>query len=383
MKTVLVMIGSRANYASIKSVMRAISEHHGLSLITACFASATLPKFGKVYDQIERDGFSIAVEINSQIEGDSLASMAESTGLALLKLPQILSSLRPDLVVTVGDRYETLATAIAASYMNIPLAHTMGGEISGSIDESVRHAITKLSNLHFPATRQSAEILKKLGENPSAIFTVGCPRIDLAKQARDDMSLRGDLSLSFGVGDQIDFSLPFLMVSQHSVTTEYLEADEQIARTMTAVKKSAMPTVVLWPNADPGGDRISQYLRTMREHGLTNKLHFYRNLPAEVYMWLMARTSCLVGNSSSGIREGAYLGTPVVNIGSRQLGRERAKNVIDVGYEPDAISEAIQHQIVHGKYESSQLYGDGNAGLRVAEVIYKANFQSTQKNLAY
>src|SRR5918995_3560537 len=179
MRKICIILGSRANYTSIKSAMRAVQEHPDLELQLIVGASALLDRYGEVIEVIERDGFRAAARVYMLIEGETPTTMAKSTGLGLLELPTILGQLQPDVVLTVGDRFETMATALAAAYMNIPLAHTMGGEVSGTIDESIRHAVTKFANVHFPACSEAAERIVKLGEPPETVFNVGCPRIDL------------------------------------------------------------------------------------------------------------------------------------------------------------------------------------------------------------
>jgi UDP-hydrolysing UDP-N-acetyl-D-glucosamine 2-epimerase len=382
-RKVCVVIGSRANYSSIKSAMRAIAAHPKLELQVVIGASALLDRYGAVVDLIEQDGFKPAARVHMLIEGETPATMAKSTGLGLLELPTIFDQLRPDVVLTVGDRFETMATTLAAAYMNIPVAHTMGGEVSGTIDESIRHAVTKFAHIHFPASREAKERIIRLGEKPEDVHLVGCPRIDLVAEilAAGGDGLDGQL-FDTGVGERFDLDKPFLLVSQHPVTTEYGEGERQIAATLGAVKEIGLPAVVLWPNADAGSDDVARGIRKLRERKQDAGMHFFKNLPTATYIHLMKRTACLVGNSSSGIREGAFIGTPVVNIGSRQDMRERGKNVIEVPNDQAAIANAIRKQLAHGAYASEPIYGDGKAGERIAEVLVTARPQ-VQKRIAY
>lgn len=385
MKSICVVIGSRANYSSIKSAMKAISLNRNLQLQIVCMASSVLERFGNVSSLIEKDGFSIDEKCFSIVEGETPTTMAMSTGIGLIELPTIFSRLKPDIVLTVGDRFETMATVLAAAYMNIPIAHTMGGEVSGSIDESIRHAITKFSHIHFPATKKSAERIKKLGELDSTIHFVGCPRIDLVKNVIDDGNELDEVKLfHLGVGDTFSLKEPFILISQHPVTSEYFSAEEQMKSTLSAIDDLDISALILWPNSDAGSGKISRAIRTWRENrkGKSN-VHFFKNLPTEDYIRLMQRTSCLVGNSSSGIREGAFIGVPVVNIGTRQLNRERAQNVLDVTFDSHAINSAIQEQIQHGKFESSHLYGEGNAGAKIADILVNLGEINTQKIISY
>ncbi len=382
MKSVCVVVGSRANYSSIKSAMSAVSAHPELELQLVIGASALLDRYGTVADLIEQDGFEADEKVFMLIEGETPGTMAKSTGLGLLELPTAFDRLRPDVVVTVGDRFETIATALAASYMNIPLAHTMGGEVSGNIDESIRHAVTKFANVHFPASEDAAERIVRMGEDPATVHVVGCPRIDLAAEvlARPSDGL-GDL-LRFGVGGTFDLESPFLLVSQHPVTTEYGDGERQIAETLAAVQALDLPAIVLWPNADAGAEHLARGIRKFREHEDDSKLHFFKNLPADDYVRLMRKTACLVGNSSSAIREGAFIGTPSVNVGSRQAGRARGANVIDVAYDHGAIADGVRAQVEHGPYESEAIYGDGRAGERIADILARSQI-SIGKRIAY
>jgi UDP-hydrolysing UDP-N-acetyl-D-glucosamine 2-epimerase len=382
-KKVCVVIGSRANYSSIKSAMRAIAAHPALELQLIVGASAILDRYGSVVKLIEKDGFHPAARLHMLIEGETPATMAKSTGLGLLELPSVFETLEPDFVLTVGDRFETMATTLAAAYMNIRIAHTMGGEVSGTIDESIRHAVTKFAHVHFPASPGARERIIRLGEKPQDVHLVGCPRIDLVAEILDNISDAADEEIfNLGVGEHFELDKPFLLVSQHPVTTEYGAGESQVAITLDAVRDVGLPALVLWPNADAGSEDVARGIRKLRERGLAQKMHFFKNLPIDTYVRLMSRTACLVGNSSSGIREGAYIGTPVVNIGSRQAGRERGRNVIDVAHEREAIAAAIRQQIAHAGYPMDPLYGDGKAGQRIAEILAD-NVVDVQKRITY
>jgi UDP-hydrolysing UDP-N-acetyl-D-glucosamine 2-epimerase len=384
MKKICTVIGSRANYSSIKSAMRAIQQHPDLELQIIVAASALLDRYGQVVRLIEKDGFEINERLHILIEGETPATMAKSTGVGLIELPSAFERLKPDVVVTVGDRFETMATTLAAAYMNIPVAHTMGGEVSGTIDESIRHAVTKFAHIHFPASRDAAERIIKLGERPEMVFRVGCPRIDLvAEILADSNSEIDDHMFDLGVGANLDLSKPFVLVSQHPVTTEYGDGERQIAATLSAVRDSGMQAIVLWPNADAGSEDIARGMRKLREQGMAGDMHFFKNLPTATYIRLMKKAACLVGNSSSGIREGAYIGTPVVNIGSRQTARERGSNVIDVGHDSAEILEAIWVQCSHGPYAIEDTYGSGNAGVQIAETLASLGPVEVQKRITF
>ncbi|MDD1529845.1 UDP-N-acetylglucosamine 2-epimerase (hydrolyzing) [Bradyrhizobium sp. WBOS7] len=369
-KKICVVVGSRANYSSIKSAMRAIKQHPALELQLIVAASAVLDRYGSVVNLIEKDGFTPHARVTMLIEGETPSTMAKSTGLGLLELPTLFEQLAPDVVLTVGDRFETMATTLAAAYMNIPVAHTMGGEVSGTIDESIRHAVTKFAHIHFPASEGARERIVRLGERPEHVHMVGCPRIDLvADILKNPIENIFDHLFDDGVGQRFSIDEPFALVSQHPVTTEYGDGEAQITMTLEAVRERGLAAVVLWPNADAGSDDISRGIRKWRERKLDDRMHFFKNLPIDIYVNLMNSTACLIGNSSSGIREGAYIGTPVVNIGSRQNMRDRGDNVIEVSYDKKQISNAIAKQLEHGRYAMNPIYGDGSAGPRIASVL--------------
>ena len=383
MKKICVVIGSRANYSSIKSAMRAIQAHDELELQLIVGASAVLDRYGAVINLIESDGFVASARVHMLIEGETPATMAKSTGLGLMELPTLFEQMKPDVVLTVGDRFETMATTLAAAYMNIPVAHTMGGEVSGTIDESIRHAVTKFAHIHFPACEGARERIIRLGELPEHVHMVGCPRIDLVADILDapEISLESAL-FDKGVGERLNFDQPFVLVSQHPVTTEYGAGEAQITMTLQAVRDLELPAIVLWPNADAGSDDIARGIRKWRERKLDRHMHFFKNLSIETYVRLMRKTACLVGNSSSGIREGAFIGTPVVNIGTRQNARDRGSNVMDVPYGRDEIKAAIARQVGHGPYATEPIYGDGRAGQRIADIL-STEMVDVQKCITY
>ena len=378
---VCVVVASRANYARIKSVLRAVQEHPDLELQLIVGASAVLERFGNAANVIEADGFKPDAIVRLIIEGENPPTMAKSTGLGLLELPTIFEMLDPDVVVTVADRFETISTAIAAAYMNIPVAHTQGGEVSGSIDESVRHAVTKLAHLHFPATALSAQRVLAMGEDPQYVFNVGCPSIDLVAQT--DLGTREEaLSIFGGAGDRIDPAKPYLLMMQHPVTTEYGAGLEQINQTLEAVAAQGMQALVFWPNVDAGSEQVAKGIRQFRELGDDRGFHFFRNLPAESFVRLMAHTACMVGNSSASLREGAFLGTPAVTVGTRQQNRETGANVVRAPHDAEAIADAIRDQVGHGRYEPDPVFGDGTAGAKIADILATVR-PPIQKQLHY
>ena len=383
-RKICVVVGSRANYSSIKSAMCAIREHRDLELQVVVMASALLSRFGSVVDLVRKDGFEVTARASVIVEGETPVTMAKSTGLGLVELPTIFDLLRPDVVVSVGDRFETMATAIGAAYMNIPLAHTMGGEVSGTIDESIRHAVTKLAHIHFPASQDAGDRIIRMGEDPQHVHVVGCPRIDLLAQLvnGDAAPLPPEWFERAGVGGHVDLEQPFLLVSQHPVTTEYGDGERQIFETLAAVRMIGMPTVFLWPNADAGSEDVARGIRKFREQVAHEQIRFYKHIPVELFVRVMKRAACMIGNSSAAIREGAFLGVPAVNVGSRQSGRQRGANVIDVEHDAEQIVAAVRRQLARGPFDSDPVYGDGRAGHRIAGILATCPLQ-VQKRIQY
>lgn len=371
-KKIVVVLMNRANYARSQTILRAIEAHPQLELQIVAGSAMLLERFGRAVEIVRADGFLVTDELYMNLEGHHLEMMAESVGIGLLKLPSIFARLKPDLVLTIADRYETLATAIAATYMNIPLAHTQGGELSGTIDESVRHAITKLAHLHFPATKASRMRLLQMGENPKTVFWTGCPSIDLVAGTNTTPEGLSKVAIS-GVGD-VHLNQPYVLVMQHPVTTEYSQAYEQMLETLRALKIINLPALVLWPNPDAGSDYISKAIRMFREQEQPAfPVMYFKNIEPEDYATVLTNAKCAIGNSSSFIREGAYLGTPAVIVGTRQQQREHGANARFVPHENLAIAEAAIEQIKHGRYPSETIFGDGTAGQQIADILAREN----------
>lgn len=371
-RKIAVVITARPSYSRIKTALQAIKDHPDLELNLVIAASALLDRYGSAVKYIEKDGFEIAAKVFNVLEGENLTAAAKTTGIGILELSTVFENIKPDVVVTVADRFETMATAIAASYMNIPLIHIQGGEVTGNIDEKVRHAITKLSDLHLVASQKAAERVVKMGEKPNTVVLTGCPSIDLAKDVLENPSLDFDPFVRYGgVGADVNLKDGYLVVMQHPVTNEYELSRNHIEETIKAVSEINMPTLWFWPNVDAGADGTSKGLRTFREHKpeMAKKIHFFKNMEPSDFLKLLKNSKCLIGNSSVGIRECGFLGVPVVNIGTRQQGRERSENVIDCGYDEIKITQAITNHLNHGNYNSDSIYGNGDAGLKIADAI--------------
>lgn len=382
-RKICIIITTRGNYAKMKSLIRTIKKSQEIELQLIVGGGAVLPKYGNIIGSLNGKDLKVDRIIHFLVEGENPITMAKSAGLAVTEFSTAFENLQPDVVIVIADRFECLSIAMAASYMNIPLAHVEGGEVSGSIDESIRHAITKLSHLHFPATKEAALRIEKLGEDPASIHIVGCSSLDVIKDLDlHDLEPIMDCQKEGGVGTVVDLSKPYLVVIQHPVTTEYDLNMHHINETIRAIESLRMGTVWIWPNMDAGSDGISKGIRIFRELKNPDYIHFFKSLPIETYGPILKNASCIVGNSSSGIREAAFLGVPSVNIGSRQAGRERGQNVLDVGYDHLQIEDAIHQQVNHGPYEPDYLYGDGNAGEKIAEILNKYEFQ-LQKKISY
>ncbi len=383
MRKVCVVVTARPSYSRIKTALSAIQDHPELELQLVVGSSAVLERYGNAANVMRSDGFPIAAEVFNVLEGETPTAMAKTAGLAIIELSSALDRLQPDIVVTIADRFETIANAIAASYMNIPVAHVQGGEVSGSIDEKVRHSITKLSDLHFVATQGAYDRVTRMGEPAHTVFNTGCPSVDLARHVADQPELDFDPFERYGgVGEHLDLSEGYLVVMQHPVTTQHQHARDQAMATLEAVADLAMPTLWFWPNVDAGSDGTSNALRSFRENNDASFIHFFKNMEPHDFLRVLVNANALVGNSSVGIRESAFLGVPVVNIGSRQRDRERAENVIDVDHDSGEIFAAVSKQIHHGRYETNTLYGDGFSGQRIAELLATED-PTIEKRLSY
>lgn len=376
------VVASRANYGRVKYVLKAIQAHPDLELQLVVGASVLLDRFGNALRVIEKDGFTPTRKIYYVIEGENLETQAKSTGLGIIELSTVFEDIRPDVVVTVADRYETMATAIAATYLNIPLAHIQGGEITGNIDELVRHAITKLSHYHFPSTEQSRERLIKMGEEPERIVNSGCPSIDTL--CHQDLSISNEKMQEYnsGVGYRIDFNKPYILMMQHPVTTTPEEGRAQVEKTLAALKDRKEQKIVMWPNIDAGSDLVSRGIRIFRENNSGANFAYCKNFPPEIYNCILKNAICAVGNSSSFIREASFLGTPAVIVGDRQEGREHGSNVVLADYDTEEIARCLDQQIAHGRYESETIFGRGNAGEIIADYLAKVEL-SIHKRMTY
>lgn len=379
-RRICVVLVDRANYGRLKPVMRAIHEREDMELDVLVGGTMVLQRFDQPMNVVREDGFHIVGEVYLELEGSTPATMAKSVGFGVVEFASELNRIKPDALLVIGDRYEALAAVIAAAYMNIPIVHMQGGEVSGSIDESARHAISKFAQFHFPSTKRSADYLIRMGERRDTILGVGCPSSDIARTL--DRTLTSDIVNRRGSGATIDVDQPFLLVVFHPTTTEYGGEKEEMMTLLTALERVGMPCLLLWPNIDAGSDHISKAIRIYRDRVDQPWLRALTNLTPEDYLKVLAKAACAVGNSSSFVRDAGYFGTPVVLVGNRQNGREADEHVTRVPIDGEAIFTAVRDQLGHGDYAPSTLYGDGFVSDKLAEALAKADLY-IQKRLAY
>jgi len=382
-RKICIVVTARASYARVKSIMEAIRNHQDLELQVVTTCSANYEEFGNVAKVMENDGFKINEKVYSFVGSYSLACASQTTGLTLIELSSVFEKLKPDIVITNGDRYETIATAICAAYMNIPLAHIQGGEVSGNIDEKVRHAVTKLADIHFATSEASYKRLLLLGENDKKVFMFGCPSIDLVRD------VYGMKELDFNPFEKYEnfgnlHAMPdkYLVVLQHPTTTDTQNACANYKQTLEAVKKLNCPTFIFYPNADASAQELHKEIESFYQNNPHLPIHFFYNMNPTDFIKFVYQSECLIGNSSVAFKECAYLGVPVVNIGDRQSNRERGPNIIDVPYNTEAICTAVKQWEKQGRPQQSFMYGDGCAGGKIADVLATVDL-STQKKLTY
>jgi len=372
-------IMNKIHYARQKHLLTLLKNHPGADLQIVAGGSVLLEKYGERFlSAIQEAGFTVHDTLYNVIDGGSHITMAKTAGLTALEFSNSLYKLDSDVVLIRGDRFEQLAIAMTAAYLNKTIAHIEGGDVSGTIDESVRHAITKLAHIHFVTNKDAQRRVVQMGENPKMVFNVGSPDVEFA--ALVNKKLDGSAVNRIGIGEEIDLDKPFLIVMQHPVTTEK-DNREHMEMTLRAVNELNMPTIWFWPNSDAGTNEISKAIRAYRESGkLTNtQMRFVTDLLPEDFIALLRRASVMIGNSSAGIKECSYLGVPVVNVGTRQSNRLRGPNVMDVGYGVNMIKKAIQSQLKHGKYKSSNLYYKPNGSKKMAEILTAISLYSQKK----
>jgi GDP/UDP-N,N'-diacetylbacillosamine 2-epimerase (hydrolysing) len=363
-RKVVYISGTRADYGLMQSTLKEIGRRVDLEIIVT--GMHMMEDFGCTVDLVEADGFKVH-RVGEVYEADDNCSMAKFVGRFISALTCRIQEIEPDIILLLGDRGEMLAGAVVGAYLSIPVAHLHGGEISSTVDDLVRNAITKLAHIHLPATKKSAKRIMNMGEDPARIFVVGAPGLDSIM--KDDYAPPDVLAKAYS----LNLSEPLLLVIQHPVTLEAKHAGEQMEETLKAIEDLEYQTILIYPNADAGGRKM---IKVIRKYSNYPFLRAFKSIPRKDYLGLMRISSAIIGNSSSGIIEAPSFALPAINIGSRQMGRERADNIIDVDYNrgeiKSAILKALCDEVFRLKLKASRNpYGDGNAGRRIAEILSK------------
>lgn len=382
MRKIAVITGTRADFGLYESVLKNILAYPQLDLCIVAVGMHLSSEFGYTIKEIKNSGFKINARLKVLAEDDSRSAMAESVGKSITKISKTLFRLKPDILMVLGDRSEMLAGAISATYLGIPIVHIHGGDISGNVDEPVRHAITKLSHIHFAATQESGQRIIKMGEEPWRVHVVGAPGLDsILHRAFDEAA--DELAKKY----KLNLSKPIILVVQHSVVNESEEAAHQIYETMEAIKELELQSIVIYPNADAGGREIIGVIKKYEQYPFVKT---FESVPREEYLGFMKIASVLVGNSSSGIIEASVFSLPVINIGTRQNGRQKAENVISINHDKNELKRQIQKIVKYSSLKCTRekvvnLYGDGNAGKRIAKVLneVKIDKKLLEKRMTY
>lgn len=372
------VITSYIHYSRNLLILEELNRRENVELSIVIGGVALISKYsastGSVKDQLKADGFKRIYEIYFNLEGDNATVKAKTAGLGIVEYATLFNNLKPDLVVVRGDRFEVLSAALTAAYMNIPVAHIEGGDVSGTLDESIRHAITKLAHLHFVTNEDAYKRLVRMGENPKHVHYFGSPDVEvasvLARSPIDERRMKVT-----GSGATFNPKDDYLMVMYHSVWADALQKKRLAEHTkilLQVVHKLDMPALWFWPNIDVGAEDIAHELRRFNDTVKEHKIRFMRYVPPRLFLPLLDKAKCLIGNSSSGLKECSYLGVPVVNVGNRQSGRLRASNVLDVEYEPHDMARAIEKQVQIGKYPTTRLYYKKNTARNIAQVLETA-----------
>ncbi len=375
-KIILGVTGIRSEYDIMSSVFRAINNHQNLDLQLIVTGAHLSEAYGHTIDEIHKDGFVVAEEIESLINGDQPSARVKGLAIQLQGLVQTVARIKPDILLVLGDREEAMTTALVGAYMNIPVAHLCGGDrVIGNVDDQVRHAVTKLAHLHFVTNSESAERIIRLGEQVFRIFDVGNPGLDrlLEVPIIDDAELSRRLDFSIFEGE------PIVLLIQHVISTESNQAYEQMKSSLEAIKELGIKTIISYPNSDAGGQ---QMIRAIQEYDSSPIVYAAKNIPRLEFVNLMRRASCLLGNSSAGICEAPLLKLPVINVGNRQRGRLHAENVQFVPHDKDMIIAALKRAIFDQSYrnsiaECSNPYGDGKSSGRIADILATVSIDDT------
>src|SRR3989344_1846342 len=370
-RKVCFIITSFVHYSRSLLILDALKKRSDTELHIIIGGTALLAKYSSKYAYVrnilEEEGFKNLYEVYFNLEGDSPTVKAQTAGLGLIEFAHLFNNIKPDVVVVRGDRFEVLSAATAASYMHIPIAHIEGGDVTGTLDETVRHSITKLAQIHFVTNNDARRRVIAMGEPRRYVFNFGSPEIEVVDKVINGR-LRIDLSKT-GSGAVIDPKEGYLMVMYHPVSTEVAGLQEKTRALLSVVHGLALPTLWFWPNFDLGAEDISRELRIFNDSTKDHRIRFLRYLPPREFLTLLKDSRCLIGNSSAGIKECSYLGIPVVNVGSRQVGRLRAGNVLDAKEDPVGLRRAIKRQLAVGRYPTANVYRRGETSKRIASTI--------------
>ena len=368
MRKICYVTGTRADFGLMRATLESIHSRSALELSLLVTGMHLSPKYGETWREIADVGLTIGVKVPVNLTGSSGSEMAIALGEQVIGFTKALEQIEPDIVLLLGDRGEMLAGAIAALHLNIPIVHIHGGELSGTVDESIRHAISKLSHYHFTSTNKSRERLVRMGEKPEHIFVTGAPGLDAIYKA--EFLDRESLLMEYG----LDGDAPFLLVLFHPVVQQVDEAENQTVLLLDAVVESEMQSLIIMPNADAGSKVIEKVISNYSKH---KKIFTALHVPREKFLSLMKFSEVLIGNSSSGIIEAASLGTPVVNVGDRQQCRERNMNVIDVDFKKANICSAIQKAKKLKGEDWVNVYGDGKTTGLIVNKLLEISLSST------
>ena len=376
MKRVAVITGTRSEYGILQPVMERIQSSTRLELSLVVTGMHLSPEYGLTVRDIESGGLKIDARVDMLFSSDTKAAMAKGLGIGIYGIAHELERLQPHIVLVLGDRVEAFAGAISGLFCGAAVAHLHGGEVTeGGLDEYMRHAVTKLSHLHFAATERSQERILKLGEHPDFVYWVGTPGLD-ALLHYPEMS---DEELSQHLG--VSIPARFALIVQHPISTHPETASEEITETLTALKYSGIPAFLIYPNADAGSREMISVIRQFEAEGW---LTTFISVPRGIYCNLLRRTAVLIGNSSSGMIDTPTYGIPVINIGERQLGRERGENVIDVPPVQDEIEKAINRTLTDAKFleqikHTRNPYGDGHASEKICAILETVDLAAARK----
>ena len=368
--SVAAVVTSRSQYARLKTVLQGLNDDDRIKLFIILSGGSLVHRFGNISDIVETAGLEINKKIHTLLEAGEPVAQAKTTGMGLIEYATAFNEFAPDVMLTSGDRHETMACTLAASYLNIPVVHLEGGELTGSIDDKVRHSTTKMADYHFVSTGRSEEIVRQLGEPANRVYRTGCPSIDFAEQIIQEGQDEYDPQTEYGgVGDTVDVSKDYIVVQYHPLPTEYESNYDKTQELIKAYEQLSMQAFWFWPNMDAGTDQVSKAMREYREQQNPKGVRFFITLDPHDYLTLVKNAACMVGNSSVGIRECSYFGIPTVNIGERQQSRERGPNVLDVACDAEEIANGIETQLQQEAYSQSTIYGNGNATRKIIDIL--------------